>query len=562
VRLPFKLRPLVRAGLIVAAFCCGAGTARGQNQQPAAQQPEPGSVSGRVVRTDTGEPLSHASVRLWPMDGRAEQFGAQTDQAGQFSIAQVAPGRYAIQVFREGYLTQAVSGRSGRGSLVVLIGPGESLRDLVFQMAPRAVITGRITDEDGEPLPMAQVLAMQSAFLRGKRSLQTSGTAITNDLGEYRIWGLSPGRYYIRATYSRRMQGESAASAHEEREGQQFAYAPGYYPGVPEASQAVAMELKAGQELPGLDVRLTPTKAFTVRGRVFDAVHGQPAHGCCLYINQADDIGYRTYGGAGNLDPVKGTFEVRDLVPGAYEFLGVVPAEGRQFLSRVRVEVSNADLDGVQIVVSGGANLNGRISVEGAGNVDLSSLVVNLILADRMLGMGGIRPAGVKADGTFEIPGVPEGTYEVRVVNPNHGTYVKSEQAAGQEVLETGLSVSPAGIKGGIEIVLSTKGAAIDGVVVEEDGQPVANAMVGLAPDGEKRKIYRFYQEARTDQYGKFMFRNVRPGSYKLFSWAQIGPSWQDPDVLRVVEDKGLAVSVEENGRQSVQLRVIPGGPE
>jgi len=109
--------------------------------------------------------------------------------------------------------------------------------------------------------------------------------------------------------------------------------------------------------------------------------------------------------------------------------------------------------------------------------------------------------------------------------------------------------------------VLSTAGAVVSGVASDADGQPVNGVRVVLIPEGEKRKYARLYRDASSDQSGGFVFRDVAPGEYKVFCWERIeNGEWQDPDVLRPFEDKGVRVTAKESGSATVEVRVIPGG--
>jgi len=517
------------------------------------------AVSGQVVRAGTGEPLKKAHVSLSQAGGSrpGESYGAQTNEAGMFSVENVQPGRYYLNVERTGYVTQSYGETSSRGSGAILtLGPGEKAHDLVFRLVPWAAITGRITDEDGEPVPRVRVMALRRVFSRGRRTLSAWNFTQTNDLGEFRLWGLRPGRYIIRAESDREIVGRGVGTRPA---GKDDAYAPIFYPGTPDAARAGAIDVRAGQDMPGVDFILIPTHAVRVRGRVFDAVRGQPV-GCCVELHSAESYGFSTFGGSETMDPKSGTFEIRGVVPGSYEVLAYSESDGRMHFARRRVEVGETDVEGVDLTISRGADLKGRVIVEGQGSVDLSDVDVSLDLAELDLRMGGMR-GEVKADGTFTIPDVSEGAYDIYVRHPP-GSYLKAVRVSGQDVLEAGLSVGTGGIKGSIEVVLSTAGATVEGVVTGDGGLPVPGATVALVPDGDKRKVYRLYRSETTDQYGKFVFRDVRPGEYKLFSWREVDyGDWQDPDFLKPVEDRGVKITTEENGHVTVELKVISSVP-
>ncbi len=77
------------------------------------------------------------------------------------------------------------------------------MKDLTITMTPQGVIAGKIMDKDGDPVVSAQVQTTRYTYASGRKQLQATGGAQTNDLGEYRLINLAPGRYYICATDSR-----------------------------------------------------------------------------------------------------------------------------------------------------------------------------------------------------------------------------------------------------------------------------------------------------------------------------------------------------------------------
>jgi len=556
---------LCLAGILISLLLVEANAAA-QTRAGSAPAPVPEkdlcTVSGRVVNSETGEPVSRANLAFSPSGDSEGAYGAQTDAAGQFSIGGMIPGRYSVAIQRDGYTMQTHVGgiRLGDKTSFVLA-LGETSNNLVYHMAPWSVVSGRVTDGDGEPMPSARVQVLSSHFVRGRRRLQNLRDELTNDLGEYRAWGLQPGRYYVRATNSHGGGAVISGSAPEERDEEtELAYVPVFYPGTPDASQAVTLDVRAGQEVAGIDLTLALTHAVSVRGRVFDGGRGQPAQ-CCLLFFAVDETGLTRYGGANRgLDPVKGTFELQNVIPGTYEVVAMNNADGRQYSARTRIEVGASDVEGVELTMTRGADLRGRFTVEGQATVDVTRLGLSLLSPERETGMQSGRMTEVRPDGSFAITGVPEETYEVLVTGRFSGTYVKSVRADGQDVLDTGMYVSPAGVKGAIEVVLSSAGALVDGVVTDENGQAVNGALVGLVPDGDKRRLYRLYTSANTDPSGRFVFRDVPPGDFSLFAWQGAPGEWQDPDFLRPVEAKGLKITAAENEHKTVQLEVIPAG--
>ena len=84
---------------------------------------------------------------------------------------------------------------------------GRTVEDIDFALPLGAVITGRIVDELGDPAEEARVAILRAQNTDGQRRLVSVGSAETDDLGEFRLFGISPGRYYVSATASNRVAG-------------------------------------------------------------------------------------------------------------------------------------------------------------------------------------------------------------------------------------------------------------------------------------------------------------------------------------------------------------------
>src|SRR5437867_1702936 len=171
-----------------------------QQSQPAPTKPEDrGTVEGLVVNSATGQPLGKAALTLRRVDsppgppGSARTYTATSDASGAFHIMGVEPGKYRLSATRTGFVSAEYGVRDFMQSgTTITLEARQRLGDLQLRMTPNGVITGRIVDEDGEPMAYLQVEAMLSRYSQGRKQLVTYGSASTNDLGEYRIFGLPP----------------------------------------------------------------------------------------------------------------------------------------------------------------------------------------------------------------------------------------------------------------------------------------------------------------------------------------------------------------------------------
>src|SRR5262245_63430006 len=150
-----------------------------------------GSIEGIVSNAGSGEPLSKALVELVPADGDASTPDvATTSPDGKFAFRNIQPGRYRLSAARAGYVQMDYK-------RILTVSPGRQVTDIRFALPQTGTIYGRIIDRSGQPLANATVRAMKTSYSYGQRSLKTEQTAITNDLGEYRLFWLSPGSYFV-----------------------------------------------------------------------------------------------------------------------------------------------------------------------------------------------------------------------------------------------------------------------------------------------------------------------------------------------------------------------------
>lgn len=195
-----KLRTALAVFLMVfAANDCAA-------QQPGAAPRVAGTgvIAGKVLKVESGEPLRGARVSLAPQrrmfDMDEDSRELITDHTGEFSFGGLSPGLYSLSVERTGYVTQSYgerAGRAGQGGTPINLLSGQKMNDLLFRMVPGGVITGRVYDQYGDPMAKARVDASQSF---GASRVLPVQNGETNDLGEYRLYGLAPGEYVVSAT--------------------------------------------------------------------------------------------------------------------------------------------------------------------------------------------------------------------------------------------------------------------------------------------------------------------------------------------------------------------------
>jgi hypothetical protein len=533
-----------------------------------------GTIAGTIIDAVTEAPLKGADVRLRNLPGPSaagSQSASQsipqptsttTDASGRFIFENVSSGRYFLLASHDGYVNNNRTNADLRGRMLSL-GRGQHLSDIVVRLVPNGTIAGHITNEAGKPLRGVSVQAMKSSYQRGRRELHEVAHAPTNDAGDYRIPSLVPGKYYIRAKPPASPKATPDKDKNDRNKDK--AYVPVYYPAASDQARSVALALRAGEDLAGIDMSLVPVHTVTIRGRVINARTSLPSKEA--EVTLLGDQGETVFSPGENFSKGgQANFEFRGVPPGSYVMVAQQPSnpqEQKTMWGHTSIEVKDTDLEHLDVVVGAGVDVSGRIRVDGDASTDLikelSNMTCNLdpLEASSLASLTpDIDNATVKPDGTFLFREVPEGTYRINFYPMPAGYYLRSSGAS--DVLETGITVGQGHSPPPLEFVLSPGAGRIDGTV-ESDELSAPGASVVLVPDGKGRGQPNYYRQSVTDLLGRFAMRNIIPGDYTLFAWEQIDRgAYFDPEFIGQYEDRGKAVHVEDGGHVSVKLDLIP----
>jgi protocatechuate 3,4-dioxygenase beta subunit len=493
------------------------------------------------------------------------------------------------------------------------------VREVLLGLIPAGTIAGHVFDRDGEPLAGVNVQAFKYVYQNGDRVLSSVQQARTNDLGEYRLYWLNPGQYYISATHTAGPGGiinavaeaaggalaitppagapgpvdigqiraaidsvagqlgqlgggrVAALLAEPQATGDQT-YIPVYYPGTTDVETASAIDLRPGTIFNGIDLTVAQAPTLKVRGQIIGA-NGQPAQNAQVMLVPKRRIGIamgNQFRGRGLNEA--GTFEIRGVVPGSYDLIAMMNDRGNPTSARVSLDIGGADIENVTLVLTPGVTITGRLLLEGMpANTNPQRLRVTLNSLTPMAGgfLGGARGGGgqrgnppglVSADGAFTLQNVAPGDYRVIVQGLPRNAYIKMARFGAADALQQGLVVDGSR-SGALDVLVSGNTGSIEGVVQDERQNPSANSQVVLVPDPTKRHRPDLYRSINTDASGKFRLDGIPPGDYKVFAWEDVETgAWQDPDFLNRYEEAGRVVRMAENGQATAELRVIPAG--
>lgn len=531
-----------------------------RSSSPSLPQQQLCSLSGMVVKLAGSEPLKSATVELRSVEDRTHTVSVATDAGGHFQIKGIDPGRYRLKVIRNGFVTQEYGQKtpSDPGSDLRL-SPGQELKDLLFRMIPWGVIAGRILNEDGEPLPWARVSALREVYREGKRRLMPDVTVSTNDLGEYRLFGLRPGRYFVSAQYKSGVQivGQQQIQAGL-TEVSEADYAATYYPGSPDSSKASTITLKAGDEIPSVEILLRPVTVFRIRGRVYNMVSGKRSSAGVNIVFEPRNTGLAWNFTEPNqvlVEKPDGSFEITKVLPGSYVLTAFWFDEGKGYQARQSVEVGNADVEGINLTIAPGVAVSGRVIWEGKPNMERDELTVYASAVGSSMSISST--ARITSSNLFVLRDMSEGTYRLSVYGLSKDCYLKAVRYGTSDGLEDGFTVIR-GTQASLEVTISSQGARVQGTTTDGDKVPAAGLWVVLVPDETRRGLSRLYKQARTDQFGHFDLRGIAPGDYELFSWKEVEDgAWEDPNFLKSFEEKGEKVSLQDGDVKTVDIVAI-----
>lgn len=554
-----------------------------------------GRIKGRLLAADTGAPVRRAQVRLSGTDVMPKI--ATTDNEGSYEFRDLPAGRFTITATKSGFVSVGYGQtRPFESGKPIDLTEGQVLDRADITMPRGSVISGRILDEFGEPLADASVSAMRSTWVNGRRRLQSTGrTALTNDLGQYRIYGLPPGEYYVSATVrgSQEMQVmELAAATTAVRaalaptagsEPPRSGYAPTYYPGTPNGSEAQRLSLALGQEAQNTDFALVPVRLARISGTVIGS-DGRPLPG--VMVNATP----RTAGGSNPLMPAagmsrtdqSGNFTLNSVAPGEYTLTAqgaqtitstgdggntmvftmrrtLGGGDGESEFGSIPLSVAGDDLGNVVIATTKGTSASGRVIYEGGAPPSRGALRISAASADAegpmmMLGSS----SSVTPEGTFEIRGLA-GPRIFRVTNVPAGWVLKAIRHNGTDITDEEVEINPAQPIGGLEVVLTNRTTELSGTV-KAGNDPVTDYTVVIFSDDASKwaaPMSRHVASARPSQTGRFEIKNLPAGGYYAVALEYIPQGdWNDPEVLERLKAKAERFSLDEGEVKTLDLRL------
>ena len=559
------------------------------------------SLQGRVVVWGTNEPIGKASIELRRADNVV--YGATTNGDGVFVFASVPAGQYRVVATRPGYVNAEYGQRWPNGAGTPLTLPaGQAVSNVPIPMLRTGAINGTVRDALGNPLGNVEVQALKATYPSGRRVLASAQSVVTDDRGEYRLFWLTPGKYFVVAKHpdltfsairaggvsvggggvpgpnvrvpryqSFRSGGDNAGASRvpfEAEKGIKEKYMPVYYPNTTDEAAAGVLDLAPGGEVRAIDFTVAPIRLHRIRGRIVSEASNEPAMSARVQwltasgsapdsaadINSA--MGPRQ--GAVAVECCDGAFELN--VP---EGPATIVAAVENLTARVALNVGDGDIDGVVMAVGRRFNLKGRLTFEGRtpSAAELSALRLTLPIDPPVAGLLAGGYSSVLPDGSFTLP-ASRGDFMLSIqplLSPPNGffvpgppapaalsgAYVKSARLGEVDVLNTRVHLD-ADPQQTLEVVIGTATGAFEGRVLNRDRQPVPNVAVVVVPDAARRTRADLFKSTAADAAGRFRFDRLPPGDYLAFALdsAAADGEWQNPDYVASHERAGIPVKI------------------
>lgn len=545
------------------------------SQAVQAQAPAPATLAGKVVNSVTGEPIRKADITLsnsletegldmamrmfgaGDPDGAdakpqapAKTFTAITDGNGEFHIDKIEPGDYYLKAVHAGFADgkyKPDDGRSKDGK--IHFAASEAVKGIVFHLVPQGAVSGKVVDEDGDPVPGAMVTALSGGHAAGSQ-LMPADTSPANDRGEFRLGKLPPGSYYLSAGVMRMDFMAAAAPAQPTDGSPEMNYVTTYFPGTVDTGAATKIDVAAGADLTGFTIKLRKSRVVRVKGQAL-AADGAPLKGGQVMLTSPSSLGSMQMSAL----HADGTFEIANVQPGKYMLMSVQINGGQPTMQMQSLVVPEEGVSGVKLQALPEQTVQGKVVVAGDGKVPLKDMMVMLAGDEGMTTMPAMGKVSDSGAFTLKVSGA---AYRLGLPTTPAGSYLKSVVWNGREMLGKALDFS-AGAAGELVVTLGTDGGHVDVTVSAEGDKPAPEATVVLVPYDPAMRSDSTVKSEDADANGHVTFTDVPPGEYLAFAWQEVdGDAWLNPDFLKPFEKDAKHVTIEARGNTKVELRQIP----
>ena len=508
-------------------------------------------LRGRVVAAATGLAIRRAYVRI-SSPALREPRTISTDESGRFEFGRLPAGRYTVAVGKNGYVGLEFGQRTPfENGKAIDLADGQTVERLDIFLPRASAIAGTVIDDLGEPAASIWVFALRPQYFEGRRQLVSVGSrTTTDDIGQFRVYGLAPGTYFLRAQPT-----FSPVSGLDK----EALFGDTYYPGSLLAADALPVTVRVGQERLNITIPLVVARMARLSGVASDA-RGRPLAGGQVNLGQSFRGSGVSFGASAARVEPDGRFTIPNVAPGEWNLRidSRDPKTDARESARLSVVVTGEDIDGLVLVTSPGATITGRIVCEGDETPAFPPRGVRLYFTE--LGpMSNIGTSTIREDWSFEVTGVGTGARVLRLLSLPGGWALKAAYAGDDEITD-----QPLDIRGGrgvsdVRVVITNRPSEVTGTVSDERGQAVTEYTIVVFPTDAARWSFqsRFLASVRSDQHGQYLVSGLPPGEYLAVAldYLEEGQG-ADPEFLKTIEPVATAFTLADGERKALNLKL------
>jgi hypothetical protein len=591
---------------VVLAVAMGTAlTAQGTPTGPAPVQAG-ARLAGRVVAGSSTQPVRRAIVQV-KGSSLARSRSTITDDEGRFAFDGLPAGRFTITASRRAFITASFGSTApGRPGTPITLEAGQQISGIEIALTRGAVIAGRVTNTDGEPMPGSAIAVVRAPLVRAAGGLWSPTAAVvttveTDDRGIYRVFELEAGEYFVAAgvrfvnaevgmltseeidvgirDLQQRRAGGFTAPAPAPPRTPSYGFAPVYFPGVVDIASASSVVLAASEERTGVDIVFQLSPAVAIEGLVSGPDGTMPAVVLSLAPEHPSPLPNSLMPRPSLAVPAgpDGRFRYLGVTPGTYVLSARTTPSDRLAAAETpepgtagpppvlwastTVMVAGTDLSGLALSLRPAMHVSGRIVFDAATGTppgDLSTVRVTLralgVEGGYSVGRGALRgripvePGAPAADGTFELHGVLPGTYQIGApLKSAPGWFLRSGMLDDRDLLDVPLEITADSPDvRGVVLTFSNRHTQLAGVLQTPAGTPAVEYFIVVFTTDRSlwRNQHRRLRSTRPATDGAFSLTDLPPGDYYVAALTDLDPAWQTSAFLEPLVAAGAAVKV------------------
>jgi protocatechuate 3,4-dioxygenase beta subunit len=530
----------------------------------ATAQDQTGRVQGVVLDAITHQPVRKATVDIELIGNAGGQTrvqdrqgavmlsgttqGAVTDTSGTFEFHGLPAGRYQIRVMHQSYLRLGFDGVRKN----VEVSASEAAARVTVELVPGASVTGRVVDEDGDPLTGCFVQPRPAKNFNG--GVPVTSVPLAGNDGSYRIVNIPAGKYILDAQCRTAVFQPRPLSDGPDPP-PSAAYPVQYYAGASDPESAQIVELTPGAERSGIDFQMRPVPVTHIHGTLTAA--SADWHGRNDLVAQVLPLDPRTSMASisnGRVNPMNGSFEIQQVFPGPYRLIvfsrnalqrGVNRGESSDPVgATARVVAADKPIE-ISLPFHRGVDVSGTVEIEQSDHAanQITPEQIGIQLTPEFPFVPFPSPVQAGEDKSFTIKSVFPGEWRLRLTTPSwpgaatKSAFVKSAWLGTEDVTHGVLDLT-SGSAPPLRILVSGNTATIRGTA--RDSQLVFAILVdarGPSPSG------------RTDSSGQFTITGLAPGKYRVVGVDNGAP---------VPDEGGQEVTLREGETAVIEVKPEP----